>query len=124
MTPIYLACYWQWWSAAELLIQAGTQVNMMVADTYSALYFAAKYENCDTVDLLVDADPSLGLEPEGSCRLESSQGQGECCSTVSLKSDGVREASFLTFTTHPQFTRDGELNGSPFYKNGDFYTYT
>ena len=74
MTPIYLACYWQRWSAAELLIQAGTPVNMLVADTYSALYFAAKYKNCDTVDLLVDAgaDTSLGLEPEGSCGLGGS----------------------------------------------------
>ena len=34
---------------------------------------------------------------------------------------GHGEASFLTFTTFSQFTQDGELNGSPIYKNGAFY---
>ena len=107
MTPIYLACYWQRWSAAELLIKAGTPVNMLVADTYSALYFAAKYENCDTVDLLVDAgaDPSLGLEPTGSCSLEGSegsegsegQGEGDCCSTVTLKADGEAASLYASY---------------------------
>ena len=61
MTPLMIACYSNSYSAAKLLMERGSQVDIQDGLGFTALYYAVAKKNTKIANMLLQRDASLGL---------------------------------------------------------------